>query len=442
MRRSPVLPNDVAQGDSVTFAFNVTSPAGRGTYNFQWRMTHDGVGAFGDASANVAVADGVDGATFVSQSVPLSMVPGQSYAVSVTLLNSGNTVWTSAEQFALASQNPQDNTHWGLARLQLPNDVAPGASVTFSFNAVAPAALGVYSFRWRMVRGAVGFGDASADAAVHVGAAPANVYFIEPDHLGTPRLIADENQKTVWKWDNQEPFGNDVPNEDPDGDGVAFDFPMRFPGQYFDRETNLAYNYFRDYSAEVGRYVQSDPIGLIGGQGLYTYTRNSPSKWVDPTGLDIMITINRTSSTGKSIAVTITVTSTLTGQTFSGVTLENISPPNPSLPIPAGAYPADIRTDHTPNRIELIGVPSASVVQIHNANYPSQLEGCVAVGMSTSSADSVNDSINAMNRINDILSVCAEGSAPRLPLLCCRRRHVPAREPPRIPQRLPSSGGR
>ena len=41
----------------------------------------------------------------------------------------------------------------------------------------------------------------------------------------------------MWRWDQQEPFGATPPNDDPDGDGVKFDFPLRFPGQYFDRET-------------------------------------------------------------------------------------------------------------------------------------------------------------------------------------------------------------
>jgi hypothetical protein len=140
------LPYDVAPGASVTFSFNVTSPGTKGTYNFQWRMMHDGYAAFGDTTANVAVADGLDGAAFVSQSVPASMVPGQSYAVSVTMQNSGNTTWSAAEQFALASQNPQDNTNRGLARVQLFADVAPRTSVTFSFGVIPPAAVGTYSF--------------------------------------------------------------------------------------------------------------------------------------------------------------------------------------------------------------------------------------------------------------------------------------------------------
>src|SRR5205807_8886365 len=84
------------------------------------------------------------------------------------------------------------------------------------------------------------------------------------DHLNTPRLIADQNQRTVWRWDQDEPFGVNVPDENPSSLG-AFEFPLRSPGQYFDKETNLAYNLRRDYDAGLGRYVQSDPIGLRGG---------------------------------------------------------------------------------------------------------------------------------------------------------------------------------
>jgi RHS repeat-associated protein len=74
-----------------------------------------------------------------------------------------------------------------------------------------------------------------------------------------------------------------VPDENPSGLG-AFEFPMRFPGQYFDKETNLAYNVMRDYSAETGRYVQSDPIGLYGGPNTYAYTFD-PLTQIDPFGL-------------------------------------------------------------------------------------------------------------------------------------------------------------
>jgi RHS repeat-associated protein len=53
-------------------------------------------------------------------------------------------------------------------------------------------------------------------------------------------------------------------NENPSALGT-FTCNLRFPGQYFDKETNLHYNYYRDYSPEIGRYIESDPIGLAGG---------------------------------------------------------------------------------------------------------------------------------------------------------------------------------
>ena len=88
----------------------------------------------------------------------------------------------------------------------------------------------------------------------------------------------------VWRWES-DPFGTSVANQDADGNGVLFSFPLRFPGQYFDTETATHYNYFRDYDPQIGRYVQSDPVGLAGGINTYPYVDGNPLSGTDPLGL-------------------------------------------------------------------------------------------------------------------------------------------------------------
>ena len=99
--------------------------------------------------------------------------------------------------------------------------------------------------------------------------------------------MADANQQTRWRWDQAEPFGVNVPDENPSALG-AFDLPLRLPGQYYDKETALHYNYFRDYDSSLGRYGESDPIGLRGGVNTYLYVWGNPLSGIDPFGLDMI----------------------------------------------------------------------------------------------------------------------------------------------------------
>lgn len=116
-----------------------------------------------------------------------------------------------------------------------------------------------------------------------------SAYYVQTDQLNTPRAVTDQNNVLVWKWDG-DAFEAMPPNEQPSS-APRFTFNPRFPGQYFDRETNLHYNYFRDYDPQTGRYIQSDPIGLGGGINTYAYGLGNPISNTDPQGLFVPLVI-------------------------------------------------------------------------------------------------------------------------------------------------------
>ena len=90
-------------------------------------------------------------AAFVSQTVPATMTPGQTYSVNVTMRNTGTSTWTPDGDYQLGAENLPDNTRWGMSRVNLNAIVRPGEDATFSFMVTAPAA-GSHSFQWRMVQ--------------------------------------------------------------------------------------------------------------------------------------------------------------------------------------------------------------------------------------------------------------------------------------------------
>ena len=103
------------------------------------------------------------------------------------------------------------------------------------------------------------------------------IYFVHTDHLGTPQGLTDDAQITVWKA-GKDPFGNAAPTIELVTNNI------RFPGQYYDAETGLHYNWNRYYDPKTGRYVTSDPIGLQGGLNTFGYGYQNPNKYVDPDG--------------------------------------------------------------------------------------------------------------------------------------------------------------
>ncbi len=113
-----------------------------------------------------------------------------------------------------------------------------------------------------------------------------SIYNVYADHLNAPRVITknDAASQIIWRWDGTEPFGLLQANENPTAAGI-FKYNLRFPGQVYDAETKLSDNWHRTYSPQLGRYVQSDPIGLQGGVNTYNYVGGDPVNSVDPLGL-------------------------------------------------------------------------------------------------------------------------------------------------------------
>jgi RHS repeat-associated protein len=132
------------------------------------------------------------------------------------------------------------------------------------------------------------------------------IHYYQNDQLGTPRELTNAEGEIAWSATYQA-WGNTLKVQwAQDGSDTAsqtkvkaketlqstdlaandpVNQPVRFQGQYFDSETGLHYNRFRYYDPDVGRFVSQDPIGLLGGDNLYSYARN-PTGWVDPFGLN------------------------------------------------------------------------------------------------------------------------------------------------------------
>ncbi|MFF3986140.1 DUF6531 domain-containing protein [Streptomyces sp. NPDC001797] len=103
-------------------------------------------------------------------------------------------------------------------------------------------------------------------------------FAIVSDLVGTPTELVDESGAIAWRT-RATLWGTTTWNT-----GATAYTPLRFPGQYFDPETGLHYNYFRTYDPETARYLSPDPLGLAPAPNPVTYVPN-PHTWIDPLGL-------------------------------------------------------------------------------------------------------------------------------------------------------------
>ena len=119
-----------------------------------------------------------------------------------------------------------------------------------------------------------------ADRIPIAKASETEILFIHTDHLDTPVIMTDSSSTptVVWRLDNR-PFG--------DGASVTgtTELNLRFPGQYYDEESGLHQNWHRDYYPLSGRYLQADPLSFTTLPDVYTYVKNNPLVFADPSGL-------------------------------------------------------------------------------------------------------------------------------------------------------------
>jgi RHS repeat-associated protein len=117
-------------------------------------------------------------------------------------------------------------------------------------------------------------------ANVDTSGTTSTIAYVTADQLGTPRAIANSSGTTEW----QNPYQGNPWNEvAPTSNGYTYN--LRAPGQYFDVETDLFNNGFRDYDSATGREIESDPTGLRGGVSTYAYVGGNPLSYIDPLGL-------------------------------------------------------------------------------------------------------------------------------------------------------------
>ena len=178
-------------------------------------------------------------------------------------------------------------------RGDLSSSLAQGVSPTYAYNAFhqrvkktvgSTATLFAYDDEGNLA-GEYSATGAAIQEHVYLNGMPVAVvangqtYAVHTDYLGTPRSVT-LGSTLVWKWENLDPFGKNPPSIQ------TLVYNLRFPGQYYDAESGLHYNNHRTYDPELGRYVQSDPLGVNAGPDTVVYAGHSPLSNFDKLGLD------------------------------------------------------------------------------------------------------------------------------------------------------------
>ena len=246
-----------------------------------------------DANGNRLTQSGSQASTYTIASTNnrLSSITGaltRSYGYD----NAGNTTsdgsvsytYNDAGRMTSATKSGITTTYAINALGQRVKKTTSGSSTYFVYDE-AGHLIGEYDNAGSLIQETVWLGDIPVATLRPSGGGGVSHFYVHADHLNTPRRISRPSDDiVVWRWDS-DPFGTSAVDEDPDGDSNLFAYNQRFPGQYLDRETELHYNYFRDYDPSTGRYVERDPAGRWGDPNQYSYAYADPIRRFDTLGL-------------------------------------------------------------------------------------------------------------------------------------------------------------
>jgi hypothetical protein len=189
----PNFPNS----NTRTIALSIADPLHTTTVT----SNYPGLNCFFQLELYTPVAPPQFAAVFGATVPPSPLLAGHSYPVSITMKNLGVTTWASTgsnPQF-LGSQNPENNTVWGMGRVNVPGLVPPGASATFNFTITAPITPGTRPFQWCMVQEGItwfGFSTPEIDLSVQLATMTASIQPC-PVAIGQSRSYAVQVQDAV-----------------------------------------------------------------------------------------------------------------------------------------------------------------------------------------------------------------------------------------------------
>jgi RHS repeat-associated protein len=229
--------------------------------------------------------DGISGG-----SAPVSL----SYDAAGNMLSDGSNAWTYSDRGRMASSTNAAGASWNYfynaTGFRTLKEGAGGQAVRYVRDPQGHL-LGEFDSAGNLIEAIVWLGDQPV-AAIDPDSSAASgfdINYIFTDHINAPRVVVRSTDNAMlWSWIQADPFGRVQPDASPQGlSPYAFD--LRLPGQVHDNETGLDQNNARDYDSAIGKYVESDPLGLLGGLNTYAYANSNPLLVFDPFGTDVWL---------------------------------------------------------------------------------------------------------------------------------------------------------